>query len=370
MKTKIIIALLLSLLVISCKNKTEQNSDRNSDLIEISKVQFDSEKMTIGEPQLYPFVDKVHFTGTIIPTVDGEAQISLPLPGIIQNIRCKPAQMIQKGSVLFEISGHWIIDLQKDFSESSAILLKLKSDYLRAKDLYNENISTQKDFIAAESNYYAENAKHKALKTKLESMGLDVAKIERGEFYSSFPVKSPITGYISSIHASLGQYIDPQQTIAEIIDINSVQLKLFVFDKDIHKIKIGQIVEFFMNANKNQKYIASINAIGKTIMSVSKSIECYATINKLENINVISNQFVEGEIFASLDSVLAVPETAIISSENIQYVLMLEKEDKDIFYFKKITVNTGRKTNNYIELIGQKPLKKLLLSGTYNIVIE
>ena len=109
--------------------------------------------------------------------------------------------MVSKGSVMFEISGHWFIDLQKDYSQSSAILSKLKSDYQRAKELYDENIGTQKDFTAAESNYFAENAKHKALKTKLESMGLDVSKIEKGEFYSSFPIISPINGYVSSINA-------------------------------------------------------------------------------------------------------------------------------------------------------------------------
>ncbi len=370
MKTKIIIVLIFSVLVISCKNKTEQNSEKDLGLVEISKAQFEAEKMSIGKPELYPFADKVHFTGTIIPTVNGQAQISLPLPGIIDNICCKPAQMINKGSVLFEVSGHWFIDLQKDFSESSAILSRLKSEYLRAKELYNENISTQKDFTAAESNYYAENAKYMALKSKLESMGLDVAKIEKGEFYPSFPIKSPINGFVSSIAVSLGQYIEPQQTIAEIIDNNSFQLKIYVFEKDIDKIDNGQTVEFYLNTNKEQIYPATINAIGKTIEPDSKSIECYATINQPEDINMVSNQFVEGEIVVTVDSVLSVPETAIIKSENEQFVLMLEKEENAIFYFKKIIVNTGRKANNNIELIGQKPLKMILLTGTYNIVIE
>jgi len=370
MKTRIIIAFIISVIVLSCKNKTEQSSEKDSDLVEISKEQFESEKMTIGEPELYLFADKIHFTGTIIPSLNGQAQISLPLPGVIENIRCKPTQMINKGSVLFEISGHWFIDLQKDFSESSAILSRLKSDYLRAKELYNENISTQKDFTAGESNYYAENAKYMALKTKLESMGLDVAKIEKGELYQSFPVKSPINGFVSSITVSIGQYIEPQQTIAEIIDNNSFQLKLHVFENDINKIILGQTVEFYLNTNVVQKYQATINAIGRTIIPASKSIECYATIAKHKNINLVCNQFVEGEIFATLDSVLSVPETAIINLENEQYVLMFEKEENAIFYFRKIKVSTGRRDNNFIELTGPKLLKKLLLTGTYNIVIE
>lgn len=370
MKTKIMIAILISAIVISCKNKTEQNPDKDLDFIKISKTQFNLEKMMLGEPVLYPFTEKIHFTGTIIPSENGRAQISLPLPGKIEQIRCKPAQMVHKGAILFEISGHWFIDLQKDYAESSAILSKLKKDYLRAKELYQDNINTQKEFSVAESNYFAENAKHKALKTKLESMGLDVAKIEKGDFYSSFPLKSPINGYVSSISASLGQYIDPQQPIAEIIDNNSFQLKLSLFEKDINKINLGQTVEFYLNANKTQKYQATLNAIGKTIMPDSKSIECYASINKPDKIHLVSNQFIEGEILASHDSLLAVPESAIINSDNEKYILQFEKEVKDTLYFSKIKVNTGQKSNNYIQIIGLKPSKKILLTGTYNLVIE
>jgi len=366
----IIIVLVFSMLVISCKDKTVQTVNNDTGLIGITKAQFEAEKMVFGEPELYPFSDKVHFTGTIIPSIDGQAQISLYLPGIIENIICKPAQMVSKGSVLFEISGHWFIDLQKDYSQSSAILSKLKSDYQRAKELYDENIGTQKDFTTAESNYFSENAKHKASKKKLESMGLDVLKIEKGEFYSSFPIISPINGYVSSINASVGQYIESQQTIAAIIDNNSLQLRLHVFEKNILQIKIGQMVEFYLTGNKRQKHHARLNAIGKTIMPDSKSIECYAAINNPKDINMVNNQFVEGEIITTLDSVLAVPEAAIIESENEMYVLIYEKEDKSTYYFKKEKVKTGRKSNNYIELMEQLSSKKLLTNGTYNIVIE
>lgn len=370
MNIKIILVFVFGVVLISCNNQPEQTADTDSGFIEISKAQFDSEKMKIGAPELYPFAAKVHFTGAIVPAVDGQAQISLPLPGIIENIRCKPAQMVRQGSVLFEISGHRFIELQEDFSESSAILSKLKSDYLRTKELYNENIATQKDFTAAESKYYVENAKHKALRAKFESMGLEVAKIEKGEFYSSYPINSPINGFVSSINASIGQYVDPQQTIVEIIDNNSFQLKLSVFEKDIHKIKPGQIVEFYFNGSKTQKQQATINVIGKTIMPQSMAVECYAAIDNPDGITMVSNQFVEGDIFTAVDSVLAVPETAIIPSEDETYVLMYEKEENSTFYFRKTKVNTGRKANNYIELTAQLPSAKLLVAGTYNIVIE
>ncbi len=370
MKTNLIIVFVLSMVFVSCNNKTEQSTDSVSGFIEITKAQFESEKMVMGEPTLFPFADVVYFTGNIIPSVDGLAQISLPLPGIIDKIHCKPGQIINKGSVMFEVSGNGFVDQQKDFAESAAIVSRLKSDYLRAKELYKEKIGTQKDFTYAESSYYAENAKYTALKIKLESMGLDVSKLEKGEFYSSYAIKSPINGFVSFLNATIGQYIEPQQKIAEIVDDRSFQLRLSIFEKNINKIRIGQTVAFYLNGNKSVKYKAVINAVGRTITLDSKSIECFAVIDSPKSINMVSNQFVEGDVYTAVDSVLSVPETAIIYSENDSYLLVLEKEVNSIYYFKKVKVNIGRKVNKYIELTEQLPIGKLLVSGTYNIKIE
>jgi cobalt-zinc-cadmium efflux system membrane fusion protein len=362
--------LAISLIIASCKSKTEQAASSDSELIEITKAQFESEKMVIGEPALYPFADLVNFTGTIIPDITGQAQISIPLPGIINKIYYKPGQVIAKGSLLFEVSGNEFIDMQKDFAESTALLSRLKSDFYRSKVLYNDSISTQKEFISAESSYYAEIAKHNALKIKLENMGLDVSVIEKGEFYKSYSLKSPIKGFISSIDVTMGQYVDPQQKIAEIIDAQSYQLRLAVFEKNINKIKTGQQVVFYLGGNKSEKYFAKINSIGKTIMNDSKSIDCYATLEINDNATLVSNQFVEGEIYTQVDTALAVPETAIITSENDVYLLILEKEDEAMYYFKKMKVSTVRKNNNYIELPKQLNSIKLLVNGIYNIQIE
>ncbi len=370
MKTNLIIVFALSVILISCNDKIEQTTENNSGFIEISKTQFESEKMEIGEPKLNPFIDEVYFTGTIIPSVNGQAQISLPLSAIIDKIYCKPGQILSKGSALFEVSGNEFIDQQKDFAESSAIVSRLKSDYLRAKELHENNIATQKDFTYAESNYYAENAKYKTLKIKLENMGLDISKIEKGVFYSSFTIKSPINGFVSSINVTIGQYVEPQQKIAEIIDDKSFQLRLSVFEKNITKIKNGQTVAFYLDGNKSLKYKAVINAVGKTIIQDSKSIECFALIENPKSINMVSNQYVEGEVYTAVDSVLSVPETAIIYSENDSYMLMYKKEINSIYYFKKLNVKTGRKANNYIELKEQLPASRLLVNGIYNIQIE
>ncbi len=365
-----LILLMFSILLFSCKNKTVETTEPESGLIEITKAQFQSENMESGEPVLASFSDLVHFTGNIIPSVSGQAQISLPVPGFITKIHCKPGQFVGNGGMLFDISGNEFVDMQKDFAESAALAKRLKMDYERAKELSNENIGTKKDLIFAESAYNVESAKLNALIVKLQNIGLDISKIEGGTFYSSYTLKAPVKGYVNRINVTIGQYVQPAETIAEIIDIETFQLKISVFEKDINKIEPGQKVEFQTTGNTAEKYTAELISVGKSINENTMSIDCLAEIENLKNSRLVNNQFVEGEIIIASDTVLALPQAAIVTAENETYVLAFEKETDESIFLKKTEVKTGRINNGFIELTEFSASKKILVKGVYNIQIE
>lgn len=364
------IILIFSVLLISCKNKTAETTEPESGFVEITKAQFQSENMEFGEPVMTNFSDLVHFTGSIVPSVSGQAQISLPVPGLITKIHCNSGQFVNKGGLLFDISGNDFVDMQKDFAESAALVKRLKIDYVRAKELSNENIGAKKDLIFAESAYNAENAKLNALAVKLQNIGLDISRIEGGTFYTTYTLKAPVKGYVNRINATIGQYIQSAETIAEIMDTETFQLKISVFEKDLNKIEPGQKVEFQTTGNTTEKYTAQLISVGKSINENTMSIDCLAEIENLKNTRLVSGQFVEGEIVVASDTALALPQTAIVTAENETYVLAFEKEQDEIIFLNKKVVKAGRTNNGFVELTDFPGSKKILVKGVYNIQLE
>lgn len=364
------IILIFSVLAISCKTRTAETTEPETGLIEITKAQFQSENMEFSEPGLSLFSDLVHFTGNIVPSVSGQAQISLPVPGLITKIHCNHGQFVNKGGLLFDISGNEFVDLQKDFAESAALVKRLKIDYERAQELSNENIGAKKDLILAESTYKAESAKLNALVVKLQNIGLDISKIENGYFYLSYTLKAPVKGYVNRINATIGQYIQSEETIAEIVDTETFQLKISVFEKDINKIEPGQKVEFRTTGNTTEKYTASLISVGKSINESTMSIDCLAKIENLKNTRLVNGQYVEGEIVVASDTALALPQTAIVTAENENYVFTFEKEQDELIFLNKTVVKTGRTNNGFVELTDSPDLKKILVKGVYNIQVE
>ncbi len=365
-----LIMLILSVFIYSCKNKPAEVAEPETGLIEISKAQFESEKMEFGEAAITPFSVLVHFTGSVVPSVNGQAQISLPARGLIVRINCKPGQEISKGAVMFEVSGNEFIDMQKDYAESVARLKQLKNEYERQKELNNDNIVAKKDFIMAESAYNMEMAKCSALKLKIQLLGLDAAKIEGGQFYDLFKVKAPIKGYITNINANIGQYIESQQIIAEVVDPATFQARLSVFERDISKVNSGQNVDFYLAGNKDLKFNAKITSVGKAIDNVTKSISCFAAIENLSGSAFVNNQFIEGDIIVESDSAYSVPWNAILKSGNDSYILYQEKVEGDTYYLGKQKVNIGRRNGDFIELPVKPGSDKILIKGVYNIKIE
>ena len=373
MNSKLFISIIISaVLMTSCgKNtKSDENSQTEGHYIEISRTQYESNKMSFGEIQKIAFDEVIKCNGSIVSKSTGVAQISPSVSGLVQKIYISAGQRVTKGQALFELTGNEFIELQRDFAETASQLKRVKSEYERIKSLYKENIGSEKELISAESEYKSLNAKYSALKMKLQYIGLDASTIETAEFKQSFQVKSPISGFVSQINVSIGQHADQQTNLAEVIDVQQLQLKLSVFEKDITKLSPGQKVIFKLSDNTNQTYNATLNTIGKTVDDVSKTVQCFATINDMKSANFVNNAYAEIEIHTKSDIVSAISEEAILKSEGNSYVLSLAKEDDKNYYLNKIKIEKGRLMNGNVEILNKVDVSKVLIKGAYNINVD
>jgi len=294
-------------------------------LIAITQQQFDTDKMEFGEPQQMPFGEIVQCNGNIVVKPSGWAKISALVPGLVQSIYCSTGQKVSRGQVLFELSGNELIELQRELAESASQLARLKSEFDRTKELFADNVGTQKDFISAESEYNIMQANYAALKLKIGLIGLDASKVESGHFYASYSIKSPINGYISQINLSIGQHAVQEMIMAEIFDVSQFQIQLAVFEKDITQLLPGQKIKFRMLENIERFNTATLRAIGKNVDNASKTITCFADIDDVNSSLFVNNAFVEAQIITKTDSVSAIQTDAILKSNNQFYILKLGK---------------------------------------------
>lgn len=373
MKTKsVIIIIYAGILLGSCSHKQSgsQSTTAGDSLIMITQEQFSSGNMEIGEPVKMSFEDIVRCSGTIVTEPSGNARISTPVQGFIRSIKCSGGQKVFRGQELFELSGNEFIELQKDLAETASQLKRLKSEYERVKSLYEEKVGTEKDLILAESEFRASNARYSALKIKIRTLGLDESRIETGDFYESFSLRSPINGVVTKADIAIGQYADLQTIMAEVFDTDRLRLKLEVFEKDFNKIREGQTVKFNMLGDTGKSYSARLRAIGKNIDEDTKTITCYAGIDDSGNKNFINNGFISASIITRNDTVTAVPEESVLRSEGSSYILEYIRTENSNYLLNRVKILTGRINNGYTEVLNITPETRLITKGAYNIRVE
>ncbi len=355
----------VTFILFSC-GKKQESAEQKSNFVEITKQQFATDNMQLGKIETKPFESTVKCNGSIVSLPNGMAKLNAPVNGVVKAIHCHSGQSVTRNQALIEISGNEIIDTQKEFAEASANFKRTKNEYERVKSLYNERVTSEKDFILAESDYKTSMAKYNGLKLKIEAIGLSTSKIEDGEFYASYTLRSPIIGYISNLKANIGSYVDSQTELLEIINPAMFQIKLAVFATDIANLKKGQTVRF-KSANAKDFNLATLTSIGVSLDNDTKSIECYASLTDKKLTNAIGNEFIECEIITSVDTANALPSDAIIKTETANVILVLAKQENEIYYFKKVEVLVGKQQNGFSEILGNKIDGSVLTKGAYNI---
>jgi len=81
--------------------------------------------------------------------------------------------------------------------------------------------------------------------------------------------------------------------------------------------------------------------------------------------------FVKAEIITESKIAMALPENAIVESDNEYYVLVLDEENEDSYFFNQIKVQTGNTANGYTQIIDHQLIaktKKVITRGAFSLI--
>ncbi|MBI9068601.1 MAG: efflux RND transporter periplasmic adaptor subunit [Salinivirgaceae bacterium] len=360
--------LAIGYLFAACTNNSVDGNKETTladDQISITKQQFEHEGMEIGNPEIREFSKSISCNGLIKPTINGIAQVSLPMSGTIESISYNLGSKLSKGQILFSVSSMEFIQLQQQYIEAKAKLEYVNAEYERKKDLYNEKIGSEKELKAAESEFLSIQSQYHSFKLQLEKLNIDLAQIDGGKIYKSFSIKAPINGTLTKQFAVLGQFVEQNQSLAEIINSNELQLEIAIFQDDISEIEKGDAVLFSLSGDLERSFKTEIQSIGKALNQNTKTITCLA---KLE----ANNQFISGlmvpvHIITDSKELWSLPNEALVKDGDSYFVYLIEKEESEQYLVKKVEINIGAKNKSFIEVINEKDFKNVIVKGIYNL---
>ncbi|WP_339658852.1 efflux RND transporter periplasmic adaptor subunit [uncultured Polaribacter sp.] len=366
--------LLFSFAFLACGNKekntsTEVETTVNKNEISISKAQFESEKMEFGQLSDQAFNTVVKASGMIDVPPENKASVSTFVGGYVTKIPLLIGDKVSKGQLIASLKNIEFVEMQQEYLEVAEQLAFLKNEYSRQKTLFDEQITSQKNYLKAESTYKSNLAIYNGLRQKLQMLNINPDAVEKGQITSTIHIYSPINGFVTKVNVSNGTFVSSESELLEIVNTSHIHLELSVFEKDILKIKKDQKILFKVPEASDKIYDAEVHLVGTTINS-DRTIKIHGHIHEEEKTNFITGMFIEADIIADSKKEISIPKSTIIHNDDNYYALILRDKKDNNYLFDKIKLEIGLQDENFIQVKNYEVLqnKQILTKGVFMLL--
>jgi RND family efflux transporter MFP subunit len=285
------------------------------------------------------FTENLKVVGVVKPFA--MAKISSEEGGLITSLSKDKGSYVRRGEIVARIKK----DVEVATYEQSQAQIELaRMNYEKQKALYEDNATTEIQYLSAKWQYEA------ALR------GADILK---QRLKTGF-VRSPINGFVNEKYMNRGEMSAPGSPILNVIDISSVKISAGIPERNIEQIKMGQTVKVTVDVLPGAEFSGKITYIAPSLSTTNRTLE-------IEVIIVNRDKILKPEMSANVEiaqmtseNVVVLPQDYIVDfGENNKYVFVLEG---DVAKKRMITIG-GREGNNVLISSGIKPGEKLIYEG-------
>jgi len=294
----------------------------NDNTAMLSTEQMKSIKIELSSIEKKQLTASLKVNGLLKVPNQNKANATALLGGVIKSILVQTGNTVKKGQVLATITNNSFITMQEEFISVSAKTDLAQLENNRQKELLQGNAGALKNLQTTETELKILKSRKASLQKQLQLIGINSNSLTSENIQSVVNITSPIDGTISTVLINIGSYVDASNPIAEIVDNNQLHLDLYVYEKDLQKLKVGQTIHFTLTNNPGREYDAQVYAISNTFEQNTKAVAVHAMV-KGNKQGLIDGMSITALISLENASVDAVPTNAIVNHEGQDYIFII-----------------------------------------------
>ena len=348
MRIIIFVSIAISTLLIGCSDKkvasTEAETVVPTEEIDLTNAQLQELQLVFGSAEKKQISSTIQVQGKIDLPPQNIISVNFALGGFLKSTKLIPGMRISKGEVIAVMEDQNIIQLQQDYLLSQSKLILSKGEYERQRTLFDANAGTSKLMQQAESEMKIQSINTKSLAEKLKLIGIDIQQLNENNISGQVPIRSSINGYVSKVHVNTGKFVQPAETMFELIDPDDIHVALTLFEKDLPYVHTGDLVKVRFMQEPNKNYDAEVILVNRNVDDDRTAMaHCHF---KQQPSNLLPGMYVETTISVLNKPAFVLPEEAIQRFGNKQYVFTSVNKNK----VKMTEVTTGLIQDGRIEI--------------------
>ena len=294
--------------------------------------------------ELLPAVKVVDAKSEIVP-IDEKYSVTLQAYAInniapqsggrIISIKAEVGDFVEKGQVLAQMD-------KAQLEQAELQLNNLKSEYDRAKALYEKGGVSKSDFETIELQYKVANTTYENLLTNTI-------------------LKSPLNGVVSARNYDEGDMYTMSAPLYVVQQINPIKAFVAVSEKNYSLLKKGIEVEFTPEALNGKTYVGKVTRIHPTVDAATHTIVAEVTIDN-PKFELRPGMYSSARVIFSKGDVIVVPDTAVLKQQGsgVRTVYVLKADGTVELRIVEVGRHIG---SEYVILSGVQAGEKVVVSG-------
>jgi membrane fusion protein (multidrug efflux system) len=265
------------------------------------------------------------------------------VPGLVTGIYFKEGTTVNKGALLVKVNDR---DIQAQLREAATKEKLSATNENRAKQLLQKGAISQEEYDTSLADL-------QSLKAQSQLIRAQLAKTS---------ILAPFTGKIGLRSISVGEYLTPSTTIANLLSTNPVKISFSVPEKYVGQIKIGSEITFNTDAS-NKKYKGKVFAIEPGINQQTRTLQIKALAPNASG-ELLPGSFAQVKLaLNTLKDAILIPTEAVIPVLKGKIVYITENGKA-----KQVKVEAGTRTAESVVITsGLKVGDTVLTTGAMSL---
>ena len=371
---------------------TDEHANTNTAII--TDEQIKSIGIELGVIEEKQLTASLKTNGVLQVPNQNKASVNSLYSGVIKSLLIQPGNYVRKGQTIATIANPDFIQAQSEYLSVNSKIVLAELEVKRQRDLNAGNAGALKNLQSAETELRTLRTLKSTLEQQIKLMGINPERLSNGKLISVLSISSPISGVVSNVIVKMGSYVDVSTPVAEIVDNSQLHLDLFVYEKDLPKLKNNQLIHFTLTNNPGKEYDAQIYSLGSSFEGESKAVTVHAKVQG-DKTGLIDGMNITAVISLENQTLPAVPTEAIVNVAGQDYIFIVSEQngeeehtkdsvkhdvkeeaghkDEKGITFERIPVAKGTTDVGYTEITLLKEIPKdakIVVKGAYFVLAK
>ncbi|GAB3293905.1 efflux RND transporter periplasmic adaptor subunit [Pseudidiomarina andamanensis] len=287
------------------------------------------------------------FKSTATLEARDEADVTSKATGIIESIMVEEGDYVVAGQILAHMRDD---EYRIQVAQARAELNSIKQELKRVKDM------AERDMISADA-YDKLRFQADMLQAKYDMAALNLAETE---------IRAPISGYVAYRYVKPGNLVRQyeQQKLFHIVASDVLQSNVYLPERELQRVKVGQTAELQLTALNNQSVTATVARISPVVDTQSGTFKVVLHVDNQNN-SLKPGMFAHVNLnYATRQNTVTVPRYAVQSLDNQHSVFTVDADG----VAHKVDVQIGFEDETHLEIInGLSVGDAIVISGQANL---